>query len=86
MTDFSTTPVSDLIGALELGDLRRFDDAALESASGHAAVGPTTGCPPAPTIIMCRRIDDDALEAATAEMGPQPTLPRRFPGGTCLEQ
>lgn len=152
MTDFSTTPVGDLIGALELSDLRRFDDATLELASGYTAVGPTTGCPPAPTIIMCRRIDDqalestgllagpqptqmgfpgcrlpptaimcgriddgaleaavehvasgptqvaclptqfcpriedDMLEAEAAEMGPQPTLPRRFPGGMCLEQ
>lgn len=83
MTDFSTTPVSDLIGALELGDLRRFDDAALESASGHAAVGPTTGCPPAPTIIMCRRIDDDALEAAAEQLASGPTQMACFPTQLC---
>ena len=74
MTDFSTTPVSDLIGALELSDMRRFDDAALELASGYSAVGPTTGCPPAPTIIMCRRIDDGELESTGLSAGPQTQL------------
>lgn len=75
MTEFSTMPVSDFIGALELSDMSRFDDAALEMASGYIAVGPTTGCPPAPTVIMCRRIDDDALESTGLSAGPQPTLP-----------
>jgi hypothetical protein len=75
MTDFSTTGVNGLIGALELSDMRRFDDGALESASGYIAVGPTTGCPPAPTIIMCRRIDDEALESTGQLAGPSPTAP-----------
>ena len=70
------TPVSDLIGALELSDMRRFDDAALESASGYASVGPTTGCPPnLPPTVLCRRIDDDALESTGLSAGPQPTTP-----------
>ena len=76
MTDFSMTQVSDLIGALELSDMRRFDDAALESASGYASVGPTTGCPPnLPPTVLCRRIDDDALESTGLSAGPQPTTP-----------
>jgi hypothetical protein len=66
----TSTDISSLIGALELGNhLAGHDDGALESA-GMNAFGPTIEggtCPP-----YCRRIDDGALEAAGATMNQPP--------------